>query len=52
MKKRKTVNVQVMLTPTEAKQLKAEVGRRNTTVSEFVRGLIKREVEVSKQCDI
>lgn len=46
--KRKTAQIQVMLAPKDAQALKQHVKASNTSVSVFLRELIKREVEKCK----
>jgi len=48
MKKRKTVNFQVMLSESEARALRRTVKALGISVSVFLRGLIEKEMERCK----
>jgi len=43
--KRKTVNVQVMLTESDGKKLRSLVKKEGTTVSDLLRAMVKERLE-------
>ncbi len=45
--KRKTVNVQVMLTESDGKKLRSLVKKEGTTVSDLLRAMVKERLKAS-----